>query len=236
MNDLKLAKGATIEFCDVSLAYGNTQVLENLSFAVAPGTVHCLIGPNGGGKTSTLKSLLGETPHTGKIAIHWSAGKVIGYVPQALDFDHNLPISVIDLLTILCHRRPAFLGSGKATTPKLLDLLERVGMRDKANRLVGELSGGERQRVILAQALAPSPNLLILDEPTSGLDKRGTEIFTRIVSDLRADGVTILCVHHNLREVHEMADNVTCINRRAVFTGTPGERLTKRCLFDIFSQ
>jgi zinc transport system ATP-binding protein len=140
-------KGPSINFHNVSLRYGNTQVLSDLNLTIEPGTLHALIGPNGGGKTSTVKSLLGETTHTGRIEIHWGEGRTIGYVPQMLDFDQNLPITVNDLMAILCQDRPAFLGAGRAMGNAFAPLLDRVGMGEKRNRLMGELSGGERQRV-----------------------------------------------------------------------------------------
>jgi zinc transport system ATP-binding protein len=114
-------------------------------------------------------------------------------------------------------------------------LLERVGLAGKRQRLMGELSGGERQRVLLAQALTPAPKLLILDEPTSGLDKDGAAVFDRIIKELLAEGITILWVHHNLREVRDMADHVTCINRSVVFSGPPKEMLTEERMLDVFA-
>jgi zinc transport system ATP-binding protein len=229
------ARGPSITFEGVSLSYGNTQVLSNLNLTIDPGTVHAFVGPNGGGKTSTIKSLLGETPHSGCIAISWSESRIVGYVPQSLDFDHNLPITVDDLMAILCQDRPAFLGAKKSVRDEFILVLDRIGMGHKRDRLMGELSGGERQRVMLAQALLPIPDLLILDEPTSGMDKPGAEIFGRIIRELRAEGVTIVWVHHNLREVREIADRVTCINRCALFSGEPSEVLTEQRILDVFS-
>jgi zinc transport system ATP-binding protein len=228
-------RGPSIVFHNVSLRYGNTEVLSDLNLTIEPGTLHALIGPNGGGKSSTIKSLLGETDHTGRIEIHWGEERTVGYVPQMLDFDPNLPITVNDLMAILCQDRPAFLGAGRAMRNAFAPLLDRVGMGEKRNRLMGELSGGERQRVILAQALLPTPNLLILDEPTSGMDKMGAGIFESIVRELKEQGVTIVWVHHNLREVREIADSVTCINRRSMFSGKPAEVLTEERIFDVFS-
>ena len=228
--------GPGIKFENVGLRYGNTEVLNNLTFDIEPESIHCLIGPNGGGKTSAIRSLLGETHHTGTISLSWQTkNRTIGYMPQRLDFDYNLPINVDDLLNILTENRPAFLGSGKNSKKRFSQVLERVNMLSKRKRLMGELSGGERQRILLAQAMLPKPQLLILDEPTSGLDKEGAEVFDNIIDDFKKNGTTIIWVHHDLRDVKKRADSVTCINKKAIFSGNPKELLTEKRIFDIFS-
>lgn len=228
--------GPKISYSNVNLRYGNTEILDNLNFEIESGTIHCIIGPNGGGKTTAIKSLLGETPYLGSIRIHWhDKQKTIGYVPQRLDFDYNLPINVDNLLTILTQNRPAFLNPNKANKKRFDQILERVGMLNKRKRLVGELSGGERQRVLLAQAMLPEPKLLILDEPTTGLDREGTQVFDRIIDDLKAGGTTIVWVHHDLRDVRRRADAVTCINKFTLFSGEPKGLLTEERILDVFS-
>jgi zinc transport system permease protein len=137
--------------------------------------VHALVGPNGGGKSSLIKTLLGQMPHQGQLSLHWPGQPgTIGCVPQALEFDRGLPMTVDDFMAAMCQRRPAFLGLSKHYANAIGEALERVGMQDKRKRRMGALSGGERQRVLLAQGLIPAPQLLVLDEPMSALDEAGS--------------------------------------------------------------
>jgi len=229
------AIGPVIHFEDVTLKLGGNLVLDKISFKVEPGTIHCLIGPNGGGKTSLIRSLLGQMPHKGSIRVGWGAKQTTGYVPQALDFDRTLPMTVQDFMVMICQDRPAFTGLRRARMPLVQKALERVNMSDKYDRPFGALSGGERQRVLLAQALIPHPALLVLDEPATGLDKAGSSVMHDLLQGLKLAGTTIVMVHHDLAEVKQMADKVTCINRQLLFSGNPEEELTPEKILNIFS-
>ncbi|WP_259474076.1 metal ABC transporter ATP-binding protein, partial [Pseudomonas syringae] len=152
------SQGPGIEFNQVSLTLGRTTILDQVHFNVRAGSVHALVGPNGGGKSSLIKTLLGQTPHQGQLSLLWPAAPgLIGYVPQALEFDRGLPMTVDDFMAAMCQRRPAFLGLSKHYVAAIGEALERVGMQDKSKRRMGALSGGERQRVLLAQGLIPAP-------------------------------------------------------------------------------
>lgn len=218
--------GPGIRFDSVGLELGGTEILTGIDFEVGPGEIHCLIGPNGGGKTSLVRCLLGQMPHTGTIAVDWRDRRVTGYVPQFLDFDKSLPVSVDDFMAMVCQkRRPAFVGLSKRNRDLTDAALARVGLNGKRESRLGSLSGGERQRVLFAQALIPEPALLVLDEPMSSMDEVGAEYFERIIRELAADGVTILWVAHDLRQVEAMADTATCVNRTILFSGPPAEVL-----------
>lgn len=230
-----LTKGPTIHFEQLGLRLGGNMILSDVNFSIQPGSIHCIIGPNGGGKTSLIRSMLGQMPHTGNIRICWGGATTIGYVPQSLDYDDTLPMTIMDFMAMLCQRRPAFLGLKRDNRFLIRDVLERVGMDSKINRPFGSLSGGERQRVLFAQALMPRPKLLILDEPTTGLDQAGTALMHGILEELRREGTTILCIHHDLSVVREMGDVVTCINQRLLFSGPPAEELTPERVFSVFS-
>ncbi len=226
--------GPAIEFENLGLTLGNTEILREINFRVEAGTLHYIIGPNGGGKTSLIRSLLGQMPHTGTICIHWQENETLGYVPQSLNFDTTLPITVEDFLIMNIARHPAFFRPGKKIKGIITELLEKIGMADKTCRPFGQLSGGERQRVLLAQALYPQPALLILDEPTTGLDRVGAEIMYTILQELQNSGVTIVVIHHDLVEVRERGDAVSCINRRLLFSGDPQVELSPERILGVF--
>ena len=130
--------------------------------------------------------------------------------------------------------KPCFFGLSKKCKPEVDNLLKKLGVFEKKKRLLGNLSGGERQRVLLAQALFPRPNLLILDEPLTGIDKAGEDYFKEIVKELKSEGMTILWIHHNLTQVKELADTVTCIKKRMIFSGDPKEELKEDKIMRIF--
>jgi zinc transport system ATP-binding protein len=230
-------RGPTIRFEHVGLALGGTQILNDVNFAVTSGEIHCVIGPNGGGKTSLIRCLLGQMPHTGTIAVDWDENRTIGYVPQALDFDKTLPVTVDDFMAMVCQkRRPAFIGLSKANRPRAESALERVGFDGKRKRKLGSLSGGERQRVLFAQALIPQPALLVLDEPMASMDEVGAERFERLIKDLAAQGVTVIWIAHDLAQVRALAANVTCVNRTVLFSGPPHDVLANFAAEALFSQ
>lgn len=235
-SDTIASGGPALSFERLNLTLGGNHILQDISFSVAPGSIHCILGPNGGGKTSLIRSLLGQMPHDGTIKISWQNKKqVTGYVPQALDFDRTLPLTVGDFMAMICQGRPVFVGRSRSKRKIIFAALKQVGMAAKINYQFGGLSGGERQRVLLAQALIPEPDLLILDEPASGLDKKGAEIMRSILLDLNARGKTLLMIHHDLAEVREISHMVTCINRRVIFSGTPDVMLTPENILTIFS-
>ena len=230
------SQGPGIEFNQVSLTLGRTTILDQVHFNVRAGSVHALVGPNGGGKSSLIKTLLGQTPHQGQLSLLWPATPgLIGYVPQALEFDRGLPMTVDDFMAAMCQRRPAFLGLSKHYAAAIGEALERVGMQDKRKRRMGALSGGERQRVLLAQGLIPVPQLLVLDEPMSALDEAGIQVFERLLSDWRRSGVTVLWIEHDLDAVRRLADQVTGLNRRILFDEPAATALTPERLLTLFS-
>ncbi|MEZ0148868.1 MAG: metal ABC transporter ATP-binding protein [Candidatus Reddybacter sp.] len=217
--------GPSIQCQQLGLSLGGVEILSGIDLIIPAAEIHCVIGPNGGGKTSFVRSLLGQMPHSGKVKISWQAGssqKTIGYVPQFLDFDKSLPISVYDFIAMICnHKRPAFAGFSRGKRELTELALERVGLSGKSKTQLGSLSGGERQRMLFAQALIPQPELLILDEPMTSLDNRGEEIFLSLIEELRSQGVTIVWIAHDLQQVRDLAATISCINRTLVYAGPP---------------
>ena len=229
--------GPAISFEHIALTLGRTDILRDVSFRVAAGSVHALIGPNGGGKSSLIKTLLGQMPHRGTLSIDWpgSAAGVVGYVPQALEFDRGLPMTVNDFMAAMCQRRPAFMGLSRRDAPAIEHALAAVGMLQKRHRRMGALSGGERQRVLLAQGLVPDPSLVVLDEPMAALDEAGAMIFESLLASWRQRGVTVLWIEHDLDAVRRLADRVTGLNRRILCDGEPVAVLTAETLLGLFS-
>jgi zinc transport system ATP-binding protein len=234
--NLVTPSGPRIDFAGIDLTLGRTRILEQVSFSVATGSVHAIVGPNGGGKSSLIKTLLGQMPHQGQLTLHWPGEhQVVGYVPQALEFDRGLPMTVDDFMAAMCQRRPAFLGLSRHVRPAVDAALARVGMLDKRKRRMGALSGGERQRVLLAQGLIPEPQLLVLDEPMSALDEAGIQVFEQLLNGWRHAGTTVLWIEHDLEAVLRLADRVTGLNRRVLFDAPPAQALTPERLLGLFS-
>lgn len=229
-------RGPTLQLQELNLRLGNTVILNNINFKVNAGGIHALVGPNGSGKSSLLKTILGQMPHQGKVVIDWPKQQgVIAYVPQALEFDRTLPMTVDDFMSIMVQKRPVLLGMSKPYKRMIGEALEQVGMLSKRKRRMGALSGGERQRLMLAQALIPMPDLLILDEPMAALDEPGMEIFEGLLNQWHQQGVTVLWVEHDLVAVRRLANRVTGLNRQVIFEGEPELELSAEKLMHLFS-
>jgi zinc transport system ATP-binding protein len=227
-------KGPSIEFAGVGLSLGNTQILSDVTFTIRSGAVHCVVGANGGGKTSLIRCLVGQMPHSGRITINWADGRVIGYVPQGLDFDRSLPITVADFMGMTTQRRPVFLGLSPKRRKVIAEALDRVAMSAKLKTRLGSLSGGERQRVLFAQAMVPEPALLILDEPMTGLDLTGRQILEGAIRDFARGGGTVVWINHDIEQVHEVADSMTYVNREVLLDGPPREVLATGPAAELF--
>ena len=227
-------QGPSISFKNVSLNLSNTQILEDVNFDIAAGSIHCIIGSNGGGKTSLLRSMLGQMPHTGDIDIQWHKNRSIGYVPQSLDFDKTLPVTVLDFMTMACQRRPAFLGLSKKVRAQVEAALEKFGLSDKKDYKLGSLSGGERQRTLFAQAFTPEPSLLVLDEPMTGLDIQGGELLLEVIKGFADGGGTVIWINHDINQVSKVADRLTYINRTVQLDGEPEEVLSSPAAQSLF--
>jgi zinc transport system ATP-binding protein len=227
-------QGPSIQFSGVNLTLGNTRILEDVSLNIRAGTIHCIVGANGGGKTSLVRALVGQMPHTGRIDIAWQQGRQTGYVPQVMDFDRSLPITVLDFMAMTCQRRPVFLGVPRSRRRLIEDVLARVGLHGRLKSRLGSLSGGERQRVLFAQAMIPEPALLVLDEPMAGLDLAGKQILEGAIRDFARAGGTVVWVNHDIVQVHELADALTYVNRSVLLDGPPREVLASGAAARLF--
>ena len=217
----------TLELCDVGLRRGADTLLDGISLTVRRGGIHVIVGPNGAGKSTLLAAILGQTAFSGSITAHWRGAGRIGFVPQTLTVDRSLPVTVTDFLALARQRRPVCFGIQRRTRQRSATLLGRVGLEALAERQLSVLSGGELRRVLLANAIDPTPELLLLDEPASGLDEMAASQMESIVLTLnRQEGVTVLMVSHDLGQVRRLADRVTVLNRSIQRDGTPDAVLT----------
>jgi len=208
----------------LAVALGGNRILDDINLEVGRGHIHALIGPNGAGKTTLIRAIMGGMPHQGTIEFHFRGNGRIGYVPQLLEFDHSLPITVGDFFALMLQRRPAIVGQRRAVREQIRATLAETSSDNLIDRLLGGLSGGELRRVLLAQALVPVPELLLLDEPASNVDEIGAQQFEDTLLRLQsAHGITVLMVGHDLQTILRNADAVTGINHHVTFQGHPRE-------------
>lgn len=199
--------------------YGRTPVLEDVTFSVEKGESLCVIGPNGGGKSTLLKLLLGLIlPEKGRITILGrspaDARDRVGYVPQSIQFDQKFPVSALDVVLMGRLDRIGLWGRfGKGCREAARDALERVGLENHARSPFSQLSGGERQRVLIARALACDPEILLLDEPTANIDLSVEARFLETLDELQKS-MTVLLVTHDLDVISRLGDSALCVNRR----------------------
>ncbi len=209
-----------LEVEDLRISLRGNPILTGVGFAVRPQTIHVIMGPNGAGKTTLMRAILGGMPHEGTIRFNFRDNGRIGYVPQLLEFDHSVPITVGDFINILQEKRPIFLGGAKKRRAKAEEVLAITKTEALIDRQIGNLSGGEFRRVLLAQALSPLPEILLLDEPASNVDELGAMLFEELLQDLCANrGLTILMVAHDISMVLRLGDWVTAINRHVTYEG-----------------
>ncbi len=186
-------------------------LIEDVSLTVHCGDMVALVGPNGGGKSTLLRAMIGEIPFDGAVRFgdacgHGVTRPRIGYMPQHMQFDRQSPLTVADLLAAKGARWPVFLGLGKSQREQVRERLSLVEAGHLIDQRLGDLSGGELQRVSLAFALDPIPDILLLDEPVAALDRTGRALFYRLVQNLRDryDLLTLI-VTHDLSVIHQYA-------------------------------
>lgn len=207
-----------VEIKDVSFAYNGQTVLTDVSLQIHRGDFIAMIGPNGGGKTTLLKLILGLLkPDKGTIRLmEPGAGDMlhsIGYVPQNVNINRDFPISAMDVV-LMGRLAPGRRWRRNAQDRReALESLDRMGMADFADTRMGELSGGQRQRVFIARALVTHPHLLLLDEPTASIDTRGQAEFYKLLKTLNQE-VTILVVSHDLLVISTWVKSVACVNKQ----------------------
>jgi zinc transport system ATP-binding protein len=225
---------------NVSFSYGIVPVLENASFSIGERESVCIVGPNGGGKTTLVRLILGLLqPDSGEIRVFGSstrhARKRIGYMPQHLLYDPQFPVTARDI--VLMGRlggkgvRGFFGWSSAEDRQAAGEALRQVGMEDFSRRPFSSLSGGQRQRVLIARALSGRPDLLLLDEPTSNVDTLVEAKLLELLQKLN-ERMTIMMVTHDLGFVSEMVEKVVCVNRRVAVH--PTNDISGAIIHDIY--
>ncbi|HSW98448.1 MAG TPA: metal ABC transporter ATP-binding protein [Candidatus Saccharimonadales bacterium] len=226
-----------IELQDVSFCYpGSEPALAGLNLRVMPGEYVGVIGPNGGGKTTLMKLLLGLlAPQTGTITLFgtprdkFRGWHRIGYVPQRFGSgDFKLPVTVAEVVGF---------GAPRGDKSRVAESLAQVGMEVYARRRLRELSGGQQQRVFIAKALASRPEILILDEPTAGVDVHAQDGFYQLLAALnKAHGLTIILVSHDIDVVVNEVSKLACINEALVYHGHPKDFIEKDYLTKLYGK
>ncbi len=205
-----------VEMSQVSFSYGNVSVLQKADLQIGNGEFIGIMGPNGGGKTTLLKLLMGFlTPSQGKISVFGKNPSEIrlkiGYVPQVHRTDRDFPITLNELVLLGSLSKTSFWGGYPAEIKeKALHLIEKMGLTPHKNKVFGSLSGGLAQRALLARALLSDPDLILLDEPTANIDPPSSSVIFEWLSSLKGQK-TILLVTHDLRTIIERVDRVLCV-------------------------
>ncbi len=211
----------------LSVRLGGNEVLRDLSFSVPGGSALAVIGPNGAGKTVLFRALIGALPHGGMV--RWAAGTRIGYVPQKLDIERDLPVTGRDFLRAKADVSGAS-GTDAARTLELVNLSPSA-----ADQPIGAFSGGQFQRLLLAFALMGKPTVLLFDEPTAGVDEPGEERLYEMIHRLQeAERLTLLLISHELSVVYRYATNVLCLSREQPCFGPPEEILTPERIEQVY--
>jgi ABC-type Mn2+/Zn2+ transport system ATPase subunit len=216
---------------DLAASYGGPVVLSDVTFDVEEGERIGVLGPNGGGKSTLFRVLLGELrPLRGS----FRRPARLGFVPQTERSRLDYPVSALDVALMgTLSRVPWWRPAGRSGRRAALRALERVGLAELADELFGELSGGRRQRVLVARALVQDAPVLLLDEPFSGVDQVSAELLERLLGALAAEGRGVLVATHDLEQARRF-DRVLCLNRRQIAFGPPEETLTRDVLEETY--
>src|SRR5512134_3192290 len=221
---------------DLTVAYGDKPVLWDVDMDVPPGVLMAIVGPNGAGKTTLIKVVMGLIrPVAGTVSIfgkpYASMRRLVGYVPQRNSVDWDFPTTVLDTVMM---GRYGILGwlrrPGRADRALALEALDKVGLGEFAGRQISQLSGGQQQRVFLARAIVQDARIYLMDEPFQGVDATTERAIVALLKEMRAQGKTVVVVHHDLQTVPEYFDWVMLLNVRRIESGPVDRVFTDRNL------
>ena len=217
----------------MTVAYHRKPVLWDVDYDAPVNRLVAIVGPNGAGKSTLIKACLGLLPRASGLVEFWGqpfarSRERVGYVPQRESVDWDFPVSALDVVCMGRYRR---IGWCRPVTKRhkqaALACLEQVGMHEYASRQISQLSGGQQQRVFLARALAQEAELYFMDEPFAGVDAATERAIVDVLRSLKAEGKTVIVVHHDLQTVSEYFDDVILLNMRVVAAGRVADVFTK---------
>lgn len=220
----------------MTVSYDQKPAVFSVDATIRAGRMTAIIGPNGAGKSTLLKAALGlVSPLSGVTTVFGAPlaemRQRIAYVPQRASVDWDFPTRVEDVVAMGLYRQLGLMGRFRAShRARVAECLSRVGMEDFARRQIGQLSGGQQQRVFLARALAQDADLYLLDEPFAGVDAATERAIIDVLKALRAEGRTVVCVHHDLSTVRDYFDDVLMLNVRKIAEGPVAEAFTTEAL------
>jgi zinc/manganese transport system ATP-binding protein len=236
------AAAPLVELSSVTSSYGTTIALRDVSLKIWPGQFMAIVGPNGGGKTTLLRTILGMIPATsGKVLLHGkkltrAALEHIGYVPQLETIDWNFPITVEEVIAMgFFVKNRWFGGIGDKERQKLYEIMHRLNLDGLGKRHIRELSGGQQQAVFIGRALLGEPKLILLDEPASGLDISSRDDVIHFLHEINHQGVAIVLTAHDLNWVAAHLPWAVCLNHRVIAEGQPNEVFTPGILKETYS-
>jgi len=217
--------------------YGDTAVVDAVSFGIKKGEILAIIGPNGAGKSTLLRMIMGLLkPTSGTVLIQEKdpveARTRMGYVPQRFEFDQWLPMTVHEFLELSSHMTGLHEQEEQAI---INQRLSDVGVPDVGNKILSALSGGQLQRVMIARALLTNKDILLLDEPVSGIDIEGQRAIYDLIKDInKKHGTTCILISHELDVVFKYASKVICINKKKLCHGAPKTTITDKVLSQMY--
>lgn len=224
-DSLPRSAAPAIEVHDLTVAYHTQPVLWDVDVDLPEGKLIAIVGPNGAGKSTLLKTILGLVrPLTGRIRVfgqpYEKRRSWVGYVPQRESVDWDFPTSALDVVLMGLYGRVGwFRRPSRHHRETARACLDKVGIRELAERQISQLSGGQQQRVFLARALAQDARLYLMDEPFAGVDATTERAILTLLKELRSHGKTVVAVHHDLQTVAEYFDHVVLLNMRLVASG-----------------
>ena len=237
-------KTAIFDVKNLNFNVRDQKILSNISFEIFSSEYIAIIGPNGGGKTTLIRMLLGlEKPTSGEIRLFgkklnsFKEWHRIGYVPQRASLiDENFPATVLDIVKMgRTSQRKLFARETQEDRDMVNDSMFKMNVLDLKDKLVGTLSGGQRQRVMIARALASSPEILILDEPNTGVDMKSQKNFYALLSKLNRDEkITILFITHDVGVIADNIGRLFTINQNAIICNNPKETLSCEDMSELY--